>query len=80
VAAAWHLWSAEANKWRSMPHKKINLPDKIRVVCGRRFHWRKKWEKVWNEVKYCCEKCRSSNKTDDAGKLNRYETRIVEEE
>ncbi len=23
------------------------------------FTWRKKWEKVWNEVKYCSDRCRS---------------------
>jgi hypothetical protein len=22
------------------------------------FAWRKKWEKVWDEVKYCSDKCR----------------------
>ena len=27
-------------------------------VCGRPFAWRKKWEKVWDEVKYCSERCR----------------------
>eukprot|EP01036_Dinobryon_divergens_P022963 gene22962-31269_t len=27
-------------------------------VCGRSFDWRKKWHKVWDEVKYCSEKCR----------------------
>ncbi|MFL2584522.1 MAG: DUF2256 domain-containing protein, partial [Flavobacteriaceae bacterium] len=26
------------------------------------FKWRKKWEKNWNEVKYCSQKCRK-NKT-----------------
>ena len=26
-------------------------------------NWRKKWEKNWNEVKYCSERCkRSKNK------------------
>ena len=33
---------------------------KICVVCQRPFNWRKKWEKVWNDVKYCSEKCRRS--------------------
>ncbi|OYU79936.1 MAG: hypothetical protein CFE23_11820 [Flavobacterium sp. BFFFF1] len=36
-----------------MPHKKSNLPTKTCPVCGRPFSWRKKWEKVWDEVKYC---------------------------
>ena len=41
-----------------MPHKKPNLPEKLCVVCGRPFQWRKKWAKVWDEVKYCSDKCR----------------------
>lgn len=39
--------------------KKQNLPSKICVICERPFTWRKKWEKVWNEVIYCSDKCRS---------------------
>ncbi|RZM18748.1 MAG: DUF2256 domain-containing protein [Pedobacter sp.] len=38
--------------------KKENLPTKICIVCGRSFTWRKKWEKVWDQVKYCSDKCR----------------------
>lgn len=42
--------------------EKNNLPQKICVVCKRPFTWRKKWEKVWNEVKYCSYKCQKSKK------------------
>ncbi len=38
--------------------KKSNLPSKQCARCGLPFVWRKKWEKVWNEVKYCSERCR----------------------
>ncbi|AZQ63098.1 DUF2256 domain-containing protein [Flammeovirga pectinis] len=38
--------------------KKQHLPQKKCIVCDRPFNWRKKWSKVWNEVKYCSEKCR----------------------
>ena len=38
--------------------KKENLPEKVCIVCGRPFTWRKKWEKVWAEVKYCSDACR----------------------
>nr|MCU0791220.1 DUF2256 domain-containing protein [Nitratireductor sp.] len=31
--------------------KKADLPMKTCAQCGRPFAWRKKWEKVWNEVK-----------------------------
>lgn len=42
--------------------KKQNLPGKICVVCQKKFVWRKKWEKVWEEVKYCSDKCRLMKK------------------
>ena len=35
--------------------KKSNLPTKVCSVCKRPFAWRKKWEKNWNEIKYCSE-------------------------
>ncbi|MEO7394001.1 MAG: DUF2256 domain-containing protein [Chitinophagaceae bacterium] len=38
--------------------KKENLPVKTCIVCNRPFTWRKKWSTVWDEVKYCCDKCR----------------------
>ncbi|AAZ18267.1 conserved hypothetical protein [Psychrobacter arcticus 273-4] len=41
-----------------MAHKKVNLPQKICPVCQRPFSWRKKWEKDWEQVIYCSEKCR----------------------
>jgi hypothetical protein len=43
-----------------MPHKKPHLPTKICAVCERPFTWRKKWEKVWEEVKYCSDRCRQN--------------------
>ena len=33
-------------------------PDKTCVACGRRIQWRKKWERSWDEVRYCGEACR----------------------
>ncbi|MGY3571773.1 DUF2256 domain-containing protein [Vibrio paucivorans] len=38
--------------------KKAHLPTKCCPVCQRPFIWRKKWEKHWDEVKYCSERCR----------------------
>ncbi len=40
--------------------KKRDLPQKICVVCLRPFNWRKKWEKCWEEVRYCSDRCRNS--------------------
>jgi hypothetical protein len=31
---------------------------KICVVCGRTMHWRKKWERSWDEVRHCSDTCR----------------------
>lgn len=39
---------------------KENLPTKICPSCGLSFTWRKKWEKNWDNIKYCSEKCRSN--------------------
>ncbi|MBN8566512.1 MAG: DUF2256 domain-containing protein [Flavobacteriales bacterium] len=41
-----------------MAHKKVHLPQKICKTCRLPFFWRKKWEKNWEEVLYCSEKCR----------------------
>ncbi|MBL7873806.1 MAG: DUF2256 domain-containing protein [Cyclobacteriaceae bacterium] len=41
-------------------HKKQNLPTKICTVCGLPFTWRKKWKKVWADVKYCSDRCRTN--------------------
>lgn len=38
--------------------KKQDLPQKVCITCSRPFTWRKKWERVWAEVKYCSERCR----------------------
>lgn len=40
--------------------KKADLPSKVCQHCARPFIWRKKWEKVWEEVKYCSDACRRS--------------------
>jgi hypothetical protein len=40
--------------------KKQHLPAKICPVCGFSFAWRKKWEKNWDEVVYCSQRCRQS--------------------
>ncbi len=41
-------------------HSKTFLPQKICPVCNRPFTWRKKWERHWEEVRYCSKKCRTS--------------------
>ncbi|MGY9016690.1 MAG: DUF2256 domain-containing protein [Alphaproteobacteria bacterium] len=43
-------------------HNKKSLEFKICIICKRPFNWRKKWEKVWNDVKYCSVKCKKTKK------------------
>jgi hypothetical protein len=43
--------------------KKQHLPEKICQVCKRPFAWRKKWEKVWEEVRYCSDRCKNAKNT-----------------
>ncbi len=41
-------------------HAKVkngHLP-KVCARCGLGFEWRKKWERDWEQVRYCSEKCR----------------------
>jgi hypothetical protein len=38
--------------------RKSDLPTKDCAACGRPFAWRKKWAKVWDEVRYCSDRCR----------------------
>ncbi len=42
----------------SVMRKKPDLPTKTCATCGRPFAWRKKWAKVWDEVRYCSQRCR----------------------
>jgi deoxyribodipyrimidine photolyase-related protein len=39
--------------------KKSNLPTKICLHCGLPFTWRKKWERDWENVKYCSDRCKT---------------------
>ncbi len=46
--------------------RKGDLPQKTCQACGRPFAWRKKWERVWDEVKTCSDRCK-----DDLRRKNR---------
>lgn len=47
--------------------KKSDLPQKTCASCGRPFVWRKKWERVWDEVRYCSERCKRERPKAGAG-------------
>lgn len=38
--------------------KKSELPTKTCAACGRPFTWRKKWERDWENVRFCSDACR----------------------
>jgi hypothetical protein len=40
--------------------KKSDLPTKTCVSCGLPFTWRKKWERDWDQVRYCSDRCRAA--------------------
>jgi len=42
--------------------KKQHLSTKICPTCQRPFAWRKKWERDWEQVKFCSERCKRSAK------------------
>lgn len=39
--------------------KKSDLTSKICAACARPFSWRKKWERDWENVRYCSDACRA---------------------
>lgn len=34
------------------------------AICGRTIEWRRKWERNWDEVRYCSDACRRMRLTD----------------
>lgn len=40
-----------------MPRQTDHLPTKPCTTCGREITWRKKWERSWDDVKYCSRAC-----------------------
>lgn len=35
-------------------------------TCGREITWRKKWERCWDDIKYCSDACRKNKPGDEA--------------
>jgi hypothetical protein len=46
-------------------YTKSNLPVKICARCGFPMNWRKRWSKIWDEVKFCSEKRRKNKNSED---------------
>ena len=57
-----------SSRWISDPgapmkmRKKSDLPQKTCAACGLPFTWRKKWERDWDNVRYCSDRCRGKAK------------------
>jgi hypothetical protein len=41
---------------------KRDLPAKTCPVCQRPFVWRRKWERDWENVVYCSDRCRRTGR------------------
>jgi hypothetical protein len=41
-----------------------DFAEKVCVRCGRTMHWRAKWAKNWEQVKYCSDQCRRTRATE----------------
>ncbi|MFM7118010.1 MAG: DUF2256 domain-containing protein [Planctomycetota bacterium] len=41
---------------------KSHLPERTCKACQKSFSWRKKWERDWDRVLYCSERCRRNSK------------------
>ena len=54
--------AGERGPARKRGHGKADLPSKPCRHCGRPMAWRKKWERVWDEVLYCSRRCAAEAK------------------
>lgn len=47
--------------------KKSELPTKVCAGCGLPFAWRKKWERDWEAVRFCSDRCRKAEAKREGG-------------
>lgn len=48
---------------RSRSRSSTQIPSKTCARCGRTIEWRKKWEREWDNVRFCSKACRSTKPT-----------------
>lgn len=58
-----------------MSNRPMPLPDKTCAACGRRIEWRKKWERCWDDVRFCSDACRRNK---PSGEDRRLEAAILD--
>ncbi|MAU51138.1 MAG: DUF2256 domain-containing protein [Roseovarius sp.] len=51
--------------------RKPDLPVKTCATCGRPMAWRRKWARVWDELRHCSERCRRARRVDDSAAAGR---------
>jgi hypothetical protein len=53
--------------------RKSDLPVKTCAACARPMVWRRKWARVWDEVRYCSARCRRAARAgvDDTARSDR---------
>jgi hypothetical protein len=49
--------------------KKADLSTKPCQTCGLPFTWRKKWARVWDDVRFCSDRCRAGKQGSAARNL-----------
>lgn len=50
--------------------RSVSTDTKICTSCGRTIEYRKKWERNWDQIKYCSDECRrNKQKFDYSGKI-----------
>jgi hypothetical protein len=62
-----------------MPGSPTQDDEKVCRVCGRRFAWRKKWERDWDRVRHCSSTCRRRGITDLDERLERALAALLDE-
>lgn len=55
-----------------------DAPSKVCETCGRTFSWRKKWERSWDQVRYCSDQCRREKPGTLDAKLERAMLELLE--
>jgi len=57
----------------------VSTPEpKTCVSCGRTIEWRKKWERDWDQVRYCSTGCRRRGVTDVDRQLEAMITELLD--
>lgn len=54
------IWTRASHWIAAVARKKEHLPSKVCLMCSRPFSWRKKWERCWEQVRYCSGACRKN--------------------